>query len=176
MSPSSPPAAACVTTPPKPPATIDGIERFMAFAMRFVRIEPDAPTIMPATISAVLLSAMPAAAADRPVNALSSEITTGMSAPPIGSTIRLPSAAAATSSDDHQRSVSLPGSDRHRARRPRPASSARFTNCCARPIVIGRPGRISWSLANAMFEPQNEIEPMIAANRLKIATYVASSV
>src|SRR3954469_21380170 len=49
--------------PPKPPATMLGIERFIASAMRLVRIEPDAPTIMPATISAVLLSAMPVAAA-----------------------------------------------------------------------------------------------------------------
>ena len=31
--------------------------------------------------------------------------------------------------------------------------------------MIGRPGRISWSLPNAMFEPQKETEPMIAANR-----------
>ena len=30
--------------------------------------------------------------------------------------------------------------------------------------LIGRPGRISWSLPNAMFEPQNEIDPTIAAN------------
>ena len=67
----------------------------MAVAIRFVRIEPEAPTIMPATISAVLFSAMPVAAADRPVKAFSSEITTGMSAPPIGSTTALPSSAAA---------------------------------------------------------------------------------
>ena len=39
---------------------------------------------------------MPVAAADRPVNAFSSEITTGMSAPPIGSTTMLPSTPAAT--------------------------------------------------------------------------------
>ena len=84
-------------TPPKPPATIAGIERFMASAMRLVRIEPDAPTIMPATISAVLFSATPVAAALSPVNALSSEMTTGMSAPPIGSTTKLPSSAAASS-------------------------------------------------------------------------------
>ena len=34
---------------------------------------------------------------------------------------------------------------------------------------IGRPGRISWSLPKAMFEPQNETEPMIAANRIGIS-------
>ena len=62
------------------------IERFIASAICFVRIEPDAPTSMPATISAVLSSAMPAAAALRPVNAFRVEMTTGMSAPPIGST------------------------------------------------------------------------------------------
>ena len=51
---------------------------------------------MPATIIAVLFSAIPVAAAERPVNAFSSEITTGMSAPPIGSTTMFPSTAAAT--------------------------------------------------------------------------------
>ena len=145
----------------------------MACAMRLVRIEPDAPTMMPPTISAVLWSAIPAAAADRPVNAFKSEITTGMSAPPIGSTIRFPSAAAATSSRIIRSSLSDPATIAT-AHATATASSARFTNCCARPIVIGLPGRISWSFPNAMFEPQNEIEPMIAENRLKIATYVAS--
>ena len=47
-------AAGASPPPPKPPATIAGIERFIASAIRLVRIEPDAPTIMPATISAVL--------------------------------------------------------------------------------------------------------------------------
>jgi hypothetical protein len=36
--------------------------------------------------------------------------------------------------------------------------------------LIGRPGRISCSLPNAMFEPQNEIEPTIAPNSSKIST------
>ena len=73
-----------------------GTERFIALAIRFVRIEPDAPTSMPATIMAMLLSAIPVIAADKPVNAFKSEITTGMSAPPIGRTIMLPSTAAAS--------------------------------------------------------------------------------
>ena len=76
---------------------IAGIERFIATAIRFVRIEPDAPTIMPATISAGLFSAIPVAAADSPVKAFSIEMTTGISAPPIGSTTALPSSAAHTS-------------------------------------------------------------------------------
>ena len=63
---------------------------------------------MPPTISATLSSAMPAAAAERPVKAFSSEITTGMSAPPIGSTNMLPSSAAATRSTMNSPSDSVP--------------------------------------------------------------------
>ncbi len=72
-------------------------ERFIAVAISIVRSVPEEPTRVPATISATLSSEKPAAAAERPVNAFSSEITTGMSAPPIGRTTRLPSIAAATS-------------------------------------------------------------------------------
>ena len=85
-----------------------GIERFIASAIRIVRIEPEAPTSMPPTISATLSSAMPAAAAERPVNAFSSEITTGMSAPPIGSTNMLPSRPRADQDRDEQPSDSVP--------------------------------------------------------------------
>ena len=84
--------------PPNPPATIAGMDRFIALAIRLVRIEPEAPTIMPATIIALLFSANPAAAADNPVIAFSNEMTTGISAPPIGSTTIRPSTAAAASS------------------------------------------------------------------------------
>ncbi|MEI2700935.1 MAG: hypothetical protein V9E83_00870 [Baekduia sp.] len=83
--------------PPNPPAITEAIERFIATAICCVRIVPDAPTIMPATISAVLLRAIPAAAAERPVKAFSSEITTGMSAPPIGNTSNRPKIAASAS-------------------------------------------------------------------------------
>ena len=95
--------------------TMFPIERFIAFAIRFVRIEPDAPTSMPPTISAVLSSAMPAAAADRPVNAFSSEITTGMSAPPIGSTTMFPRIAAETRIAMKSALRLLAGRDRDRA-------------------------------------------------------------
>ena len=90
-SPAPPPAGA----PPKPAKRMLPTERFIAVAISIVRIVPEEPTRVPATISATLSSAKPAAAAERPVKALSSEITTGMSAPPIGSTTRLPSSAAA---------------------------------------------------------------------------------
>ena len=67
----------------------------MARLISRVRIVPEEPTSVPATIRTTLSSAKPAAAAASPVKALSSEITTGMSAPPIGSTKRLPRTAAA---------------------------------------------------------------------------------
>ena len=93
-----PPVSAAIAGPPapSPPKNTLPIERFIASAICLVRIEPEAPTSMPATISAVLSSAMPAAAALRPVNAFRVEMTTGMSAPPIGSTASTPSAPAAS--------------------------------------------------------------------------------
>ena len=93
---------------PRPPKKTLPIERFMASAIWRVRIEPDAPTSMPPTISAVLSSARPAAAADSPVKAFSVEITTGMSAPPIGSTASTPSAPAASSISQNSNSDSVP--------------------------------------------------------------------
>ena len=138
------------------------IERFIASAISIVRIEPEAPTSMPATISATLSSARPAAAADSPVNAFSSEITTGMSAPPIGSTNMLPSSAAATRITMKRPSDSVPDAIAI-AQPTQIASRPRLMNCCPG-SWIGRPGRISWSFPKAMFEPQNETEPMIAAN------------
>ena len=66
----------------------------MAFDMSRVRIVPDAPTSVPATISSWLFSVNPAIATASPVYAFSSEITTGMSAPPIGITRATPKTRA----------------------------------------------------------------------------------
>ncbi len=55
---------------------------------------PDAPTSIPLTISTLLCRTKPVAAAASPVNAFSSEMTTGMSAPPIGSTNSTPNKSA----------------------------------------------------------------------------------
>ena len=68
----------------------------MAFDISCVRSVPEAPTSVPAMISALLDSTKPVAAAARPVKELSSEITTGMSAPPIGSTAATPISSAIT--------------------------------------------------------------------------------
>ena len=60
---------------------------------------PEAPTSVPATISRSLSSTKPDAATARPVNEFSSEISTGTSAPPMGSTKITPSTSASTEDD-----------------------------------------------------------------------------
>ena len=132
---------------------------------------PRRPTIMPATIIAVLFSARPAAAADNPVIALSSEMTTGMSAPPIGNTTNRPMIPA---SDEHQHDQPAraahpgvqPDVDRGRDRtdqqdrRWRPERPWRTGRAACSTFL----GIDSCSFRNATSEPQNDTEPMIAAN------------
>ena len=55
-----------------------------------VRIKPDAPTKLPATIKTLFPIMNPVKAAAIPDRELSSETTTGISAPPIGKTIIMP--------------------------------------------------------------------------------------
>ncbi len=165
----APLAPSIAPPPPKPPAMMAGIERFIATAMRFVRIEPEAPTIIPATISAGLSRAIPVAAADRPVKAFRREITTGMSAPPIGRTTALPRRAAQTSIPMKITSSWAPAAMSTPAATAR-MSRTRFTICWAEPNEIGLPGMISWSFPKAIFEPQKDTEPTIAANSEKIVT------
>ncbi len=50
------------------------------------RVTPAAPTSAPATIRAMLLMARPDMATAVPVQAFNTEMTTGISAPPIGMT------------------------------------------------------------------------------------------
>ena len=72
------------------------IERFIARPISSVSRVPDAPTRAPLTIRTFSCSAKPAADAASPVQAFSSEMTTGMSAPPIGRTKRTPNVSEAT--------------------------------------------------------------------------------
>ncbi len=58
--------------------------------MSSVSSVPEEPTSVPATTIARLLMAKPSAATARPVKEFNSEITTGMSAPPMGMTIATP--------------------------------------------------------------------------------------
>ena len=89
---------AALSPVPNPPAMMLTSERFIASAISLVRMPPAAPTSAPAMISGVLSMTKPAIATAVPVQALSREMTTGMSAPPIGSVASTPRASAATES------------------------------------------------------------------------------
>ena len=95
-------------TLPNAPNSTFAIERFIARPISSVSSVPEAPTSAPLTISTLLWSTKPVADAARPVNALSSEITTGMSAPPIGRTKRTPKSSAVASSSANSHSDSAP--------------------------------------------------------------------
>ena len=81
---------------PNAPNTTFAIVRFIALPIIWVSSVPDAPTSMPAMISTLFESTKPVDAVARPVNAFRSEITTGMSAPPIAITICTPRIKAIT--------------------------------------------------------------------------------
>ena len=88
--------ATALSPVPNPPMMMLASDRFIASAISLVRMLPEAPTRAPATISAQFPITKPAIATAVPVNAFSSEITTGMSAPPIGSTIMIPNPSEAS--------------------------------------------------------------------------------
>ena len=96
--PAAPPPATDVS--PKFEKSTLPSERFMAFAMSCVSSVPAEPTTVPAMIIAALSSTKPSKPTARPVRALYKEITTGMSAPPMGSVIATPRISANTKSSD----------------------------------------------------------------------------
>ena len=148
------------------------MDRFIATAIRLVRIEPDAPTIMPATIIAVLFSAKPAAAADNPVIAFSREMTTGISAPPMGNTTNNPIRPANTSTSTiHHCALPSPGWARRPMYTAAPMAAISRTMLDAwNSLALDTSffstffGIDSCNFAKATSEPQNDTEPMIAAN------------
>src|SRR4051794_35375439 len=147
-----PPVSVASAAPPAPTPAKNTlpIDRFMASAICLVRIEPEAPTSMPATISAVLFSAMPAAAADRPVNAFRVEITTGMSAPPIGGTASTPSAPAHTRISQNNSTESDPAAMTTASATAAASSPPLAALGAASPSLPS-----SCSFRKAMFEPQD---------------------
>ena len=86
-----------VTTEPKALKRMLGNDRPMAWLIIRVSSVPEAPTSVPATMSKVLFKVKPEAATARPVKALSSEMSTGVSAPPMGSTKMAPNTSDSTS-------------------------------------------------------------------------------
>ena len=142
-------------------------ERPMAPAISSVRNVPDAPTSVPATSSRVLDSTYPPAATVSPVNALSSEMTIGTSAPPTGSTSSTPTSRPTSASTTPTHIVgSLICS---------PASTTEPIR--AAPNTTGRPGKTtgrevisSWSLAKVITEPAKETEPTRIVNAVASST------
>ena len=123
-----PPAAAprrrqpVATTCPNAPKRTFAIERFIALPISIVSRVPEAPTSMPLTIRTLFSSSKPPTATARPVNAFRSEITTGMSAPPIGSTKRTPKSGGAA--DDRPEQPLLLDAGDERDAEPRRARRA----------------------------------------------------
>ena len=85
------------TSPPTAPKITFWSERFIPLHIICVRINPDAPTNAPLIIRALFMRTNPVAAAAIPEYELSNEITTGISAPPIGMVSVTPKTAAAIS-------------------------------------------------------------------------------
>src|ERR1041385_5007896 len=80
---------------PKAPKSTFENERFIALLIRIERMKPDAPSSDPEMMRMTLPSAKPVAHDARPEYELSNATTTGMSAPPIGMTSRMPKIADA---------------------------------------------------------------------------------
>jgi len=86
------PAAVAVVAPPPPntPMMTFSSDRFIALHISTVRMVPADPTSIPPVSIAWLLYRNPPMAAATPVKLLRSEMTTGISAPPIGMTNSTP--------------------------------------------------------------------------------------
>ena len=152
------------STLPNAPKRTFAIDRFIACAIIVVSSVPEAPTSIPLTIRTFECSTKPVAAAANPVNAFRSEITTGMSAPPIGSTNTTPNRAATriAAASSHQLTVAIAAAPRA----IEPTNSSAFPTCWPG-YVIGRPLIRSCSFPNAIIEPANEIEPTSAENTVE---------
>ena len=88
--------AVAVITEPNALNKMFGSERPMALLIMRVSRVPLAPTRVPATTSTTEWSTKPLAATAKPVKELSSEMSTGTSAPPMGRTKAIPNSRAST--------------------------------------------------------------------------------
>ena len=153
-----------VTSPP--PASVSpklvnrmlASERFIARAISSVSSVPADPTSTPAMIIAGFCSTKPSRPTAIPVKALYSEITTGMSAPPIGIVIRMPKASAPM-----KKSVILKGVSHARIDSPMATVATSTT-----PLTIFWPENridrfiLPSSLAHAIRLPANDTPPISA--------------
>src|SRR6185312_16219154 len=158
--PSTPPGPTAAAPPepvPNAPKITFVMVRFIALPIIWVSSVPEAPTSVPEMISTLFESAKPVEAVARPVNAFRSEITTGMSAPPIAITIWMPSTNASAIVTTSSVWLSWPV--------PRITLKA-STAATSAPVTIRWPGTttgdpeiISCSLPKAIIDPEKLIEP-----------------
>ena len=140
----------------------------MAFAISCVSSVPAEPTTVPAMIIAALLSTKPSNATASPVSALYSEMTTGMSAPPIGSVIVTPSSSASANSNATWPGMPPPWTTMIPPATVVTARIAKFTKFWPR----NRKLRLMspWSLPKAMRLPENDTAPMMPPSTPSVST------
>ena len=154
------------------PKSVPKSERPIAAAISRVKMVPDAPTNVPATIRSVACRTYPLAATVRPVNAFNSEITIGTSAPPTGSTKRTPKS---NESNPMISSGVLPPEVSTQPAVPSvPAKVAAITK---RPPgkTTGRVVMISCNFKKVITEPENEIQPTITVKTVARTSPVVAS-
>ena len=107
-----------------------------------------------------LLTTNPAMATAKPVNALSRETTTGMSAPPMGRTMRMPNAEAATATTTSSHRLG----DATSQAAPPSAATAESTVSTREPAnVMGAPEIQPCNLPAAMSEPEKVTAPIMTS-------------
>ena len=159
---------------PKPPTMMLRIERFIAFAISLVRMLPDAPTSAPAMIRTLLSMTNPAIATAVPVKALSSEMTTGMSAPPIGITIVTPKVRPSTRMITRAATERWSPQIRYAPPPSAPRASAAFSRRTAG-NVTGALLTTPCSLPAAINEPVKVTAPMMTSSTVATVARVDSS-
>ena len=152
--------------------TMEAIERFIALPISTLSIVPAEPTRAPATIMMVLPSANPAIATAIPVQALSSEITTGMSAPPMGRTTSNPTDSADTTRTASGAMPSGVSTDQITARSATATAVASSIRCAG--SRIGLPDTKPCSFPAAMSEPVTVTDPIRIPSAVGTAALIAA--
>ncbi len=177
--------SACVpSAPPKPPTMMFSSERFMASAMSLVRMPPAAPTSAPAMMSSGLSSTKPDIAAAVPVKEFRRLMTTGMSAPPMGSTMVTPKVSETAKTTSRARILtSLPSArtgdspaENTSSNVPSRATMPRMAVVSVPPGTrMGLPLMSPCSLPEAMSEPAKVMLPMTTPRTTKMVVEMSSS-
>ena len=124
---------------------------------------PDAPTSEPAMISTLLSITNPVAAAAKPEYEFSRAMTTGMSAPPIGPTSRIPSTEATKTTT--QKATGDPLATIHHIRNKMRAARPALMTCPNGKTSGFQNARSSCNLPKAIRLPLNVTDPMIPTAR-----------